>query len=295
MLEKQKSSGCSPLLLYNTSSMRIIELEELKAIQCEILYKIHTFCIDNNINYSLAYGTLIGAVRHKGYIPWDDDIDIMMLRPDYDKFISTFPGVYPELTVCAPEIDLNYYAPYANVWDNRTKLEERTDLENNISIHRGLDIGVKIDIFPMDAVPHKNKRLFVSKYKFLSRLKNSFNAVSYSTTVDNRLSHKILSAIYSFVAHIVGYKRIQKSLMNFAKENKIQDSEKIDLVVINYKERDYLKSYFESYIDMQFEQYTFKSISGYDYYLSKFYGDYMKLPPKEEQTPHHHFKAYWID
>ena len=140
--------------------MKKIETEELKRIQVDILKDIHEFCSINNIHYSLAYGTLLGAIRHQGYIPWDDDIDIMMLRSDYEKFIHTFPGSFKHLSICAPELDLNYYAPYANVWDNRTILDEGI----NNADHRGKTIGIKIDVFPIDKT--SSSRLF----EFYSRI-----------------------------------------------------------------------------------------------------------------------------
>ena len=97
--------------------MKEIGIDELKKLQVEMLVLIDEFCQHNNIRYSLSSGTLIGAVRHKGYIPWDDDIDIMMPREDYDRFVSTFNGAYGHLSLLAPEINCNYYAPYANVFD----------------------------------------------------------------------------------------------------------------------------------------------------------------------------------
>ena len=93
-------------------------------MQVDILAAVDKFCEQNNIRYSLSSGTLIGAIRHNGYIPWDDDIDLMMPRADYDRFISTFNGVVEHLSVMAPELNANYYAPYANVYDNRTHLNE---------------------------------------------------------------------------------------------------------------------------------------------------------------------------
>ena len=79
--------------------MREILLDELKKIQLDILIRIHDFCMQNGINYSLSSGTLIGAIRHKGYIPWDDDIDIYMLRPDFDKFERDFSHTVKYMTL----------------------------------------------------------------------------------------------------------------------------------------------------------------------------------------------------
>ena len=93
--------------------MRLISFEEHKKIQLSILRDIDVFCQKNQIKYFLAFGTLLGAIRHKGFIPWDDDIDIAMPRPDYNKFILSFNGMVDNLKVLAPEIDLDYYAPYA--------------------------------------------------------------------------------------------------------------------------------------------------------------------------------------
>ena len=127
--------------------MKEISIEELKDLQTGMAVKVHTFCQENGIRYYLGYGSLIGAVRHKGYIPWDEDIDLGMPRPDYERFIHSFNGAYPDLKVFAPELDPGYYAPYANVCLEGTLLEEE-----NFS-HRGRKIGVKVDIFPIDGAP----------------------------------------------------------------------------------------------------------------------------------------------
>ena len=127
--------------------MKEISIEELKDLQTGIAVMVHDFCQEHGIRYFLGYGSLIGAVRHKGYIPWDEDIDLGMPRPDYERFIHTFPGAYPDLKVFAPELDPGYYAPYANVCLEGTLL-----VEQNLS-HHGREIGVKVDIFPIDGAP----------------------------------------------------------------------------------------------------------------------------------------------
>lgn len=271
--------------------MKNIDTEELKNIQCDILYKVHTFCIKNGINYSLAYGTLLGAVRHKGYIPWDDDIDIMMLRPDYEKFISTFSGAYPELTICAPEINLDYYAPYANVWDNRTILREKVGVD-----HRGMDIGIKIDVFPIDAVPNGSKRFLNFKYRILDILKRSHNkSINNSSNIRRGVLHNFVKCLITNIAYLIGYKNIQKLIINSAKRYNLDKANRVDMIVFDYKNRDFPKSSFNDYIDIPFEQYTFKAIAEYNEFLQASYGNYMELPPIEQQVSHHYFTAFWIN
>ena len=99
---------------------KTIIMEELRAIQLDILDKIHAFCTERGIRYSLGGGTLLGAVRHKGYIPWDDDIDIMLPRPDYDRFLKEFEGKYAELNLQYYGNDITCCIPFAKVYDNRT-------------------------------------------------------------------------------------------------------------------------------------------------------------------------------
>ncbi|MBR5483595.1 MAG: LicD family protein [Alistipes sp.] len=274
--------------------MRNIDIDELKDIQCDILNKVHIFCINNGIKYSLAYGTLLGAIRHKGYIPWDDDIDIMMLRPDYEKFVKSFSGAYPELSICAPELNLDYYAPYANVWDNRTKLYEGS-IETKYDRHRGFDIGVKIDIFPIDAVPDGSKRWLQFRYNFLEQLKRSFNPSSIDLDNMQRkgVIFKLGKNMISTIGHIIGYKSVQKKIIRMAKSSNFNKAKRVDMVVFDYRQRDFSKSSFDTLVNIQFEKYIFKSISNYDEFLSASYGNYMKLPPLEQQVAHHHFQAYW--
>ena len=278
--------------------MKEIDIEELKQLQCDILYKIHTFCNENNINYSLAYGTLLGAVRHKGYIPWDDDIDIMMLRSDYEKFIYNFQGAYPELSICAPELNLDYYAPYCNVWDNRTKLKENVTDNFEYDNHRGFDIGVKIDVFPIDAVPSGPKNHLVIRTKILNAFRwASARPYSFYLKAKNNISYKIKFCFLRFVSMFLGYKKIQRMIINLGHncESKFKDSGRVDMVVFDYKIRDFSRKGFDCCIEIPFEKFIFKAISNYDEFLSSSYGDYMKLPPKEQQVAHHGFKAYWKD
>ena len=126
--------------------MKVMTLREIQLFTLEILKVTHNFCVENNIKYSLSYGTLIGAVRHKGFIPWDDDVDIMMLRPDYDRFCQTFQA--PGYQVVSRQTRKDCLISFARVCDIR-----ETDVTSMEPwIRRQGNLGLWIDIFPIDSV-----------------------------------------------------------------------------------------------------------------------------------------------
>ena len=129
-----------------------ISVEELKMLQLKILDSIDDFCKKNEIQYFLFSGTLIGAVRHKGYIPWDDDVDICMKRKDYDRFFAEFNQQRQDtLKAISTETEKDYYLASGKVIDTATVIEE----ENNYAML----IGVYVDVFPMDYLPADDKKL----------------------------------------------------------------------------------------------------------------------------------------
>ena len=129
-----------------------LKLEEMKKVEIEILKKIDEVCSENNIVYSLAGGSAIGAVRHKGFIPWDDDIDIMMLREDYDKLQNVMNDKdYKGIKLLSINNDENFPYPYMKAVSLNTTGKE-------IGIDKIKDYGVFIDIFPVDKVPTDGKK-----------------------------------------------------------------------------------------------------------------------------------------
>lgn len=137
---------------------RITDIAELRKVQTGILDDIHRFCTANGIMYFLSCGTLIGAVRHKGYIPWDDDLDLYMPRKDYDRFVKLYTDAGGRYRVLDPKKEKNYFYTFAKVVDTRTLLVE-TETE-------GYQIGVYVDIFPVDYVSDneaERQRIFKRK------------------------------------------------------------------------------------------------------------------------------------
>lgn len=152
--------------------MKKITIEEAKKIELDILSYIDDFCKKNNIEYFINYGTLIGAVRHKGFIPWDDDIDISMTRENYDKFIEYYKNDKSKYKLLALETNKHYFNNFAKIVDSTTRID-------NTRIYKSYPSGIFIDIFPMDSFADKKivdicyvlesfKLLSFSKRKILS-------------------------------------------------------------------------------------------------------------------------------
>ena len=129
---------------------QITDIKELRSLQMGILDDVDRFCNTHHLRYSLSSGTLIGAVRHGGYIPWDDDIDIYMPREDYERFLASYADQEGRYRVLDPNKESHYYYTFAKVVDQRTRMVEKET--------KGYEIGVYIDVFPVDYVTDDMKR-----------------------------------------------------------------------------------------------------------------------------------------
>lgn len=272
--------------------MREISLEEIKQIQLDIVVKIDEFCRKNGIEYFLDGGTGIGAARHKGYIPWDDDIDISMTRPNYERFIHSFGGYDEHLSIYAPELDWNYYATYANVCDNRTILFE------GVNGHCGQEIGVKVDVFPIDGTMD-NYACSVIRHKFLKLVSNIMSrkrrvmSIVWKNNKWNYFTCMVVRTLFCWVS----YRSLLKFVHRIATKYPFEISNyAYDVVNPVYKRPVHChRATYEHYIDVPFEGHMLRTIRDYDTYLTDLFGDYMQLPPVEQRVGHHGFTAYWKD
>ncbi len=269
--------------------MKEIHLEELKQIQLDILQALHDFCTENNIKYSLGSGTMLGAVRHKGFIPWDDDIDVYFQREDYERLIATFPKVYKEdYELICLERDKDWSRSYAKAFNNKTLLIEDTTEKKRI--------GIGIDVYAIDYVPddeqewlkYNKKRLF---YQSVFSLKSMIvsNERSFVKNAIVVLSHIVLLPF--------SLRRIAKFINKFAQNNNGKNSlyacECVQGVITGKKR--FKAADFDEVIDWPFEDRKFKIMKGYDDYLTNAYGDYMTPPPPEKRVSTHETKAFWKD
>lgn len=266
--------------------MKEIGLEELKALQMDVLTAIDKFCTENGITYSLAGGTLLGAIRHKGYIPWDDDIDIYLYRDDYNKLISTFPELYEgRYKIASLERDKGWVRPYANAYDDRTiVIESSTEKEH---------IGVNIDLFPIDNVPDDEQEW--KKYDIPRRRIQKFHALRFVKLKKGRGFFKNATVLITrWLTFFISKRKVAEYLDKVAQKHNNYET---NYVFSNAQgilvKRRFLKKVFDNIVDLPFENRVFKGFADYDEYLRNAYGDYMKLPPVEKRVTHHGFKAYW--
>lgn len=264
--------------------MKEIKSEELKFLQKQILKDIHKFCSQNSIRYSLALGTLLGAVRHGGFIPWDDDIDVMMPREDYERFISTYQ--HPIYVVADLSTDKKYHLPFAKVSDSRTILIEEADVEPSF--------GVNVDIFPIDNVPDDE-----SEYNHFFRYKWFWNYIQWAKILKTNKKRGVLKNVLLIMAKAVLFliprSSVVKKIKTIATKYRYSDTNRMGLIVPDDNKYKWVmdKHVFDEYIEIKFEDMFVYSVKDYDTYLRAMYDDYMKLPPVEQRVTHHGFRVWW--
>lgn len=266
--------------------MKNMSRDEYKEVILNILLKVHKFCKENNISYSLSCGTLLGAVRHKGFIPWDDDIDIQLLRDDYNKLIQLFPQEYEDISLVSLERDSKWDRAYAKAYNSTTIEVEALNSKKRV--------GVGIDVVPIDKVPDSNNDwLKYNKKRLL--LQKIYSLKSLKFRKDRSLGKNFVLALSRIVLFPFSLRFLAMLIDKMAKKFNNQNTSFLfeNCQGIGKRRNRFLLKDFEGYIDMEFEGHYLKAPQGYDDYLTQTYGNYMQLPPKNQQVPHHSFEAYW--
>lgn len=267
-----------------------MSLRELQLFSLEILKDVHQFCLEHNIQYSVSDGTMIGAIRHKGFIPWDDDIDIVMRRPDFEIFCKTYKSTNYKLKY--REQDKDCYVPYARVYDTqRTMAKTRRDWCHD-------EAGVCIDVFPVDGVS-ENKEKFRRYYK-TSRRFFRFNSIARTASGSFLFKKGLFYNVKLLAIKIFSLNGLTKDLWC---RIVIRRARAIKYGSTRYWGNlssmcDGIMDYhrIETFTDvsmMDFEDTKVMVMNGYDEYLKDKYRDYMKLPPVEKRVAHHTTIFYW--
>lgn len=261
----------------------ILDLDSQKKILVEMMDAIHCFCKSHSIKYYLTGGTLLGAVRHQGFIPWDDDIDIAMPRVDYERFLKEFKETDRYKVVCLNNSP-GYYLQFSKIIDKRTKLVE--------NISNPLELGVFIDIFPMDYVSDSldfAKSLYKQQKKYL-------NLLALKNVKVNRNRSVWKNVILFFSKLFISRRYVLKKIDAIAQTCSSAASSKYSaiMVMMTYGEKEIMESsWFKNVIPWKFEGRMFDIPEKYHEVLTHFYSDYMQLPPEEKRVSHHSYQVFW--
>ncbi|MEL3911690.1 LicD family protein [Treponema pedis] len=272
--------------------MQELSLKEIQEESLKILKLVDNICREQGFTYCLFYGTLIGAVRHNGFIPWDDDIDIAMPRNDYERLKQYFivnkeklmPYVYFD-----PDTNKDYPYMLARICNLEFKIETQNEYDSGM--------GVFIDIYPLDVV-HNNhfKRLHIAyKAKFLSSLYVMKSRKSFLRK--KKWYYNILQYLVYIFTFFYTKDSIYKQQLKLIDISKNHTSDLLsciiwpDWIFKNF----YKKSDIEDVIDWEFEKCFFKIPRNYDKILTNDYNDYMQLPPEKDRIAHHFYKVYRKD
>ena len=271
-----------------------LNIREIQQEEKKILDNVVKILNNNNLRYFLCGGTLLGAVRHKGFIPWDDDIDIAMPRPDYDKLQQL---LIKNKIECPNKLSFhslslkNLNFPFIKVYNHCIEIYD----------YRYEDRFEKylwIDIFPIDGFPESNKeciKWFKKRNKYKKML--GYRKMSNKFIFENKknLLKNITKFVFKYICKIIPENFFAKKIDKLSKKYPYDSSRYAGCFSWGYGPQEKMeKKEFEEYIDVEFEESIYKSIKNYDLYLTNLYGDYMTLPPEDKRVTHS-FEAWRVE
>lgn len=260
------------------------QLKQIQSKEIELFRAFISVCEQLNLPYFVVGGTLLGAVRHKGFIPWDDDIDIAMLRSDYEIFLSRAKEFLPEnVFLQTIDTDPEYLANYAKLRHNETTFIESAVKSKHI--HHGLFI----DIFPLDYYPASSlaKTVFQIRNKlYVHRISCEFEGIPFPGYY--KPIHLLLKLLYPSVR--TALRKRDKLFKKYTKGQKLASHcgawGKKEIVPAGW---------YQSTVTLEFEGIQVTAPADYDAWLRHYYGDYMQLPPVEKRITHHYTEVIDLD
>lgn len=275
--------------------MKELTLKDMQQVLFDILKDIHAFCIKNDIQYSLAYGTLLGAVRHKGFIPWDDDIDLYMTRPNYERFIKAYKSENGYVMV--PPSDS--YIAFARVCDTK-----RTFMKSTLPwfpSSRSKELGLWVDIFPIDGLDDiGTMKKKMPEITAIRRLQLTARRAMPNPSFDLSLKHSIRQILRKIKYCRLDVKKVNKQLIDRCSETPYETAPYCSQFACNTvgESEWYEKRYFEDLIELEFEGEKFLAPKDWDSVLNIIFGsDYMTPPPEDKREQHSldHNRFFWKD
>lgn len=250
--------------------------QEMKHELLLMLKAFICFLESHDIQYSIMSGTMLGAIRHGGFIPWDDDIDIGLRRDEYEKLVSVLKEnntindfMYSE----GFELGIGYW-PFIKIYNRNVVAKERNAIREE---------SLWIDVFPFDYVNRRDVNSFMRKVKILRRLYDEYSLIDGEYKSENNLKSYVRRIALSFL-YLTNRDKITSSFIMYCKKNSLTPCD--SLVDATWGKKDIPAYLFDEFADYEFEGIVVKGFKDYDTYLKTIYGDYMKLPPENQRITH---------
>lgn len=267
-------------------------IEEIHTKMLSMMKWFHIFCMENSVSYYMIGGTMLGAMRHQGFIPWDDDVDIGVPREDFERLLSASKKQkdnthYAIESYLDGKTDFEY--PFAKVYDTTTTL-----IENK---RRQPKRGLYIDVFPLDGISGSTKEEAITNFEPLKRELNVLAAVSSEVREGRAWWKNCIVRLFGLLpSSMLSFPKLANRIENLCKENSFYNSTYVGNLVGMWREKEIMpRDFFGKPTLYQFESCSFYGVEKPDEYLSNVYGEWRKLPPVEKRKSDHSYLLLDLD